>query len=98
MASSNNNDRPEDIVSNDTVPVDEQPLIEMSHITKSFPGVQALKGVSLAVRPGEIRALLGENGAGKSTLMNVLSGVFSEYGGQIHMGVRVVRVDSPCAA
>jgi ribose transport system ATP-binding protein len=95
MASSNNDDRPEGIVSNDTVPVDEQPLIEMSHITKSFPGVQALKGVSLGVRPGEIRALLGENGAGKSTLMNVLSGVFSEYGGQIHMNGQPVTIHSP---
>ena len=48
------------------------PLLEMRDIVKSFPGVQALRGVSLSLRPGEVLALLGENGAGKSTLMKVL--------------------------
>ena len=46
----------------------EQPaLLEMRNITKEFPGVKALDGVSLTVRPGTVHALMGENGAGKST-------------------------------
>ncbi|WP_435884244.1 ATP-binding cassette domain-containing protein [Streptomyces xiamenensis] len=50
-------------------------VLRMSGIVKTFPGVRALDGVSMAVRPGEIHAICGENGAGKSTLMKVLSGV-----------------------
>ncbi len=50
-------------------------ILEMRGISKSFPGVQALRNVNLAVRAGEIHAICGENGAGKSTLMKILSGV-----------------------
>ena len=57
----------------------------MKDITKQFPGVTALKNVSLAIQQGEIHAVVGENGAGKSTLMNILSGVYPHgtYTGQI---------------
>ncbi len=60
-------------------------ILEMRGISKSFPGVKALKDVNLSVRRGEIHAICGENGAGKSTLMKVLSGVYPypSYEGQI---------------
>jgi putative multiple sugar transport system ATP-binding protein len=60
-------------------------ILEMRGISKSFPGVKALKDVNLAVRAGEIHAICGENGAGKSTLMKVLSGVYPHgtYEGEI---------------
>jgi putative multiple sugar transport system ATP-binding protein len=61
-------------------------LLEMRGITKTFPGVNALDNVNLAVRAAQIHAVVGENGAGKSTLMKVLSGVYpcDSYAGEIH--------------
>ena len=59
------------------------PLLAMRGITKSFPGVQALREVDFDVRPGEVHALVGENGAGKSTLMEIVSGVYELDSGEI---------------
>ena len=71
-------------------------ILEMKDVTKSFPGVKALKHVNLQLRRGEILGICGENGAGKSTLMKVLSGSFShsEYEGEIIVDGEVVRFSS----
>ena len=57
--------------------------LQVSDAKKAFPGVLALKGVSLDVRPGEVHALLGENGAGKSTLGKLIGGVYPIDEGQV---------------
>lgn len=61
----------------------QRPLLKIENIQKRFPGVHALKGVSLEVYPGEVHALVGENGAGKSTLMHILAGVYQPDGGSL---------------
>src|SRR5438105_3514795 len=58
-------------------------LIEVRQITKRFAGTVALQGVSLEIVAGELHAVVGENGAGKSTLMKILSGVITEYDGEL---------------
>ena len=58
-------------------------LLVMDNISKEFPGVKALDGVNLKVRPYSVHALMGENGAGKSTLMKCLFGIYKKDGGKI---------------
>ncbi|MBA2679499.1 MAG: sugar ABC transporter ATP-binding protein [Ktedonobacteraceae bacterium] len=74
------------------------PLLRMQHITKSFPGVQALRDVLLEVRRGEIHALMGENGAGKSTLMKILAGIYHPDSGTIEIDDQPVSIDTPSKA
>ncbi|MER6690281.1 sugar ABC transporter ATP-binding protein [Streptomyces minutiscleroticus] len=76
----------------------EPPLLTMSGITKSFPGVRALDGVDLEVLPGEVHCLLGQNGAGKSTLIKVLAGAHQPDDGTIGWRGESVVLRSPIAA
>ena len=69
-------------------------LIEMRGISKSFPGVQALRNCSLEVYPGEVHALLGENGAGKSTLMKILTGIYQADAGEIFFDDQQTKITS----
>jgi len=69
--------------------------LELRGITKRFPGVLANDHVDLAVEEGEIHALLGENGAGKTTLMNILYGLYHADEGEILVGGKPVRFESP---
>ena len=70
------------------------PLLEARALTKSFPGVRALKGVSLSVQRGEVLAVIGENGAGKSTLMKILAGVQTADSGEILLDGNPVAIRS----
>src|SRR6516162_10126021 len=72
-----------------------QPILEVRHITKSFPGVRALKGVDLRIWPGEVHALMGENGAGKSTLMKILAGAYHPDSGEILLDGKPVQFRTP---
>lgn len=73
-------------------------FLEMTHITKTFHGVYALKDVELHVKRGEIRALIGENGAGKSTLMKILDGLYPSDKGEIRIEGQKVDIKSPMDA
>jgi len=58
-------------------------ILELRHISKFFPGVQALKDVHFQLKPSEIHAIMGENGAGKSTLIKIVTGVYHPDEGEI---------------
>ncbi len=72
--------------------------LELIDIEKSFPGVRALRGVSVRLRAGSIHALLGENGAGKSTLIKVITGAHAPDAGTMLMGGQAVRFAHPIDA
>lgn len=75
-------------------------LLEMKDVTKEFPGVVALKRVTLRVRRGEIHGLIGENGAGKTTLMKILSGSYSvdQFEGEIQLDDNLLEMRAPSDA
>ncbi|GAA3387814.1 sugar ABC transporter ATP-binding protein [Cryptosporangium minutisporangium] len=75
-----------------------QPLLRLTGVVKTFPGVRALDGVDLTVLPGEVHCLLGQNGAGKSTLIKVLSGAHQPDEGTIEWLGEQVRFTKPTAA
>ncbi|AGZ42063.1 sugar ABC transporter ATP-binding protein [Actinoplanes friuliensis] len=74
------------------------PILQMTGIRKTFPGVVALDGVDFSLRPGEVHALMGENGAGKSTLIKVLTGVYGIDAGDITLDGAPVRFGGPLQA
>jgi galactofuranose transport system ATP-binding protein len=74
------------------------PVLTMTAISKSFPGVRALDGVDFRLFPGEVHALMGENGAGKSTLIKVLTGVYGIDSGTISLGGEHVAFSGPMQA
>jgi len=67
-------------------------ILELNHITKTFPGVRALDDVHFDLKPGEIHALIGENGAGKSTLIKIITGVYQPDGGEIRFDGKPVVI------
>jgi len=69
-------------------------ILQMDGIRKSFPGVQALRGVDLAVRPGTVHGVMGENGAGKSTLMKIAIGLYRPDAGTIRLRGKPVVFES----
>lgn len=75
-----------------------QPVLQLTGISKQFPGVRALSDVDFRLFPGEVHALLGENGAGKSTLIKVLTGVHTLDAGTVTLDGGVVRISSPLQA
>jgi L-arabinose transport system ATP-binding protein len=70
-------------------------VLEIRHVSKAFPNVQALDDVSLDVRPGEVLAFLGENGAGKSTLLKILNGDYQPDSGSLTIDGEALRFSNP---
>ena len=75
--------------------MEENVVLSMKDISKTFPGVKALQHVDFTLRKGEIHALMGENGAGKSTLIKVLTGVHEFQTGEITMDGQKIVNKSP---
>ena len=69
-------------------------MLEIRHISKAFPGVQALSDVSVEFLPGEIHALVGENGAGKSTLIKIIAGIYTPDEGSVHLDGKQLKLSS----
>jgi methyl-galactoside transport system ATP-binding protein len=65
--------------------MNEEYLLQIKGLSKSFSGVKVLNGVEISVKPGTIHALMGENGAGKSTLMKCLFGIYKQDEGKFYL-------------
>ena len=74
------------------------PLLRLTGITRSYPGVRALDDVSLQVQTGEVLGLVGENGAGKSTLIRILAGAHTPDSGTLELNGEIVTFPNPVAA
>ncbi|TKT74738.1 sugar ABC transporter ATP-binding protein [Aquamicrobium sp. LC103] len=74
------------------------PLVSMTGIDKTFPGVRALKNAHFELRAGEVHALMGENGAGKSTLMKILAGIYARDAGSVLIDGEPADIGTPRAA
>jgi ribose transport system ATP-binding protein len=79
------------------VPVD-QPILEITGVSKAFNQVPALRDVDLTVARGEVHGVVGQNGAGKSTLMKILNGVYTKDSGQVRIDGKEVEYDTPLGA
>jgi monosaccharide-transporting ATPase len=82
----------------DATPAAREPIIEMTGISISFPGVKALDAVSFRMFPGEVHSLMGENGAGKSTLIKALTGVYSIDSGTMSLAGEPLVINGPAQA
>ena len=78
--------------------VDEAPLLELRSINKSFPGVRALRDMSISFRRGAVHVICGENGAGKSTLVKIINGLYQPDSGEIWLAGQRVHVHNPIEA
>ncbi len=72
-----------------------KPILEIINVSKDFSGVYALKNVNLQIYPGEVTAIIGENGAGKSTLFKTISGIHTQYEGQVLLNGEVNHFKNP---
>lgn len=70
-------------------------ILELKNISKSFPGVRALDGVSFSVKKGQVHMLVGENGAGKSTLIKIINGMYTADEGDLYFKNRKVETHTP---
>ena len=73
-------------------------LLEMTNISKSFSGVQALDCVNFAIKPGKVMCLAGENGCGKSTLVKIISGVYTKDNGEVVFEGNTIHKITPAEA
>ena len=75
-----------------------QTVLELQHISKSFPGVKALDDVNFSLKEGTVHVLCGENGAGKSTLMKIIDGIYQADEGDLFLNGNKVQIKSPIQA
>lgn len=78
--------------------MNQDPILTLAGITKTFPGVRALHNVSLELYPGQVTALIGENGAGKSTLVKIMTGIYQPDEGQITVSGKALSLPTAHSA